>query len=228
MKHRTMLLCATACLLLTRPVFADSFTMSFQRISLWQWDVQPSFDTLERLASIDVLIDWPVIISGFVRYNDTLGEGYNGSLSVSANMSASLVSSVVSQGFYAPYSTPDTLAVIPAGQTHANLWVSSTCVQHIDYLNSIPISGSSGGSGQLLPSFTLYLIPLSSELETLSWSSPIPGGASASFVEYEVPYLSDGGRGTVTYNFVPEPSTLALLGIGLLGLVGYGWRHSRN
>ena len=223
---RILPLCAIVCFSLSKPVFATSVTMAFQRISLWDWDVQPPFDSSERLASIDISIDWPIGVLGSVRYDDPLGQGYIGSFSVSANMYAVLESSIISQSFYGPFRTPDTLAVIPMGQTHADLEAGAGCVQHIIYNATFPIT--SGNSSRPVPSFHLQLIPLGSLLEIVSWSPPIPDSATASYVEFEVPYLSDAGTGTVTYNLVPEPSTLALLSIGLIGVICYARKHGKR
>lgn len=86
-------------------------------------------------------------------------------------------------------------------------------------------------------------IPFGSGTPTdpFSWQVLSPFSVSSGFeaglntLDFEIE--QDGGSptgilvqmtGTYTSAPIPEPSTLALLGIGIVGLIGYGWRHSRS
>jgi hypothetical protein len=49
--------------------------------------------------------------------------------------------------------------------------------------------------------------------------------------EYRISLLDAGGNGyqiTASFNVVPEPSSVVMLGIGFLRLVEYGWRRRRG
>jgi hypothetical protein len=67
---------------------------------------------------------------------------------------------------------------------------------------------------------TLYAVDLTSHKSV--WSYPVSGSLTLSEGELYVA----GSDGTLTAIAVPEPSTLALLGIG--GLLAYVWRRRRG
>ena len=62
---------------------------------------------------------------------------------------------------------------------------------------------------------------------------PAPYGRTGEFTDVFVPKFSGGLRNPRGLLFtdtavVPEPSTLALFGIGAVSVLGYGWRRKRK
>jgi fibronectin-binding autotransporter adhesin len=89
----------------------------------------------------------------------------------------------------------------------------------------------SGGGTQVLAGVNTYTGGTTVEAGTLeiASASALPAGYALSIGETGTVVLSSGlsvpGAGSLATVAVPEPSTLALLGIGAIALLAYGWRR---
>ena len=77
-------------------------------------------------------------------------------------------------------------------------------------------SGSSLTSSATWDNTTISKLGLTPGTYTWTWGSTTNG--TADFIEVDIPSATG----------VPEPSTLTLLGLGSLGLLGYGWRRRKQ
>jgi hypothetical protein len=92
--------------------------------------------------------------------------------------------------------------------------------------SSIQFSTSTTGA-KIAPGGSLSFTFVSTDTPTvLAGNAPNhPGTPIGTTVAYAGALQSDSGDTFVVNSIVPEPSTLALIGLGGLGLVGAGWRR---
>ena len=125
-----------------------------------------------------------------------------------------------------------------------NLLTASKPAGLVDGTTNFFASGDMGGAGPLTNSNTLGSWPgAATAWQGVTFNGLTPGDYLFQYIPIAQPSLNwepwnpqIGGSqqpltlsGTVvTGTAVPEPSSIALFGIGMVGLVGYGWRRRRK
>ncbi len=181
------------------------------------------------------MTDWSGLLT-FPQFNPSLGTLTEVDLTLSGGLSTTLT--ITNNSDSPSTGNADTLVKVFAQDVGNNLASPAVDLFSPSYNYSLP-GGDSIGSGLLtntggaydaytnptiLGEFTGYsTLSLTASTFTETQLSNTGGNTDASQV------TDASFTGTVTYQYTPtptpEPSTLALLGVGSVGLLGYGWRR---
>lgn len=211
------LVLAVLCLAVAAPVWGDTVsynTNSPVPSSTTDWTsilAFPQFDpSLGTLTQVDLSLS--------SSFNTVLSVVNSSPNSSSGNARTELQITVQDVGnlLYAPEIdafSPELNYSLSAGGSTSSTLLAETATAVEDYTNSTILGQFTGGGTISLPASTF----------TQTVVSNTGGNTAASQM------TTASLTGTVTYeytpNAVPEPSTLALLAVGAIGLAGYRWRR---
>jgi hypothetical protein len=167
--------------------------------------------------------------------NGPQGEVASASLQINASAAGTLQIAIVSQGFSLPVGTNTPITTLgSANSATANVLSSVSATSYIDQSNGAGVTAGTNTPASLGTAVGTINGVVNGTNVTFSPAStaygPLLTSPYAVDQLYNVTFSGAGnivGLSADTW-LAPEPASMTLLGIGIIGMAGYGWRRRRQ